>query len=76
MQQQARVAPRNIQFKDDIQVREIPNRATDDLESSRRESWNPNLSEVSDFLLSENNLSVPLRAKRKSSMQSQRNSET
>lgn len=46
MQQKIRVAPRNIQFKDSVQIREIPSRNVGDKEDERRESWDPNLAEV------------------------------
>ena len=46
MQNKARVTPRNIQFKDSVQIREIPSRNVDDTAANRRESWDPNLSEV------------------------------
>ena len=58
MQNKARVTPRNIQFKDSVQIREIPSRNVDDTAANRRESWDPNLSEVRIRLVS-----FPLRMK-------------
>ena len=45
MKKKARVSPspRNIQFKDDVQIKEIP---TDEFDSKTQESWDPYLSEV------------------------------
>jgi hypothetical protein len=41
MHKKARVSPKNIQFTDDIQIKEIPR---DDLE--KKESWDPYVTEV------------------------------
>jgi hypothetical protein len=43
MEKTIRVAPRNIQFKDKIQVREIPNNDEELFQSVRKNSWDPNL---------------------------------
>lgn len=46
MQQKIRVTPRNIQFKHDVQIREIPRKSVDVDDTTRRKSWDPNLTEV------------------------------
>ena len=46
MEQQARVTPKNIQFVENIHVREIPSNEIQLLETSREESWDPNFNEV------------------------------
>lgn len=49
MQKSARVTPRNIQFEENVQVKEIP-RVDDEVdESTRRTSWDPNLNDVRCF---------------------------
>ncbi len=48
MQKTVRVAPRNIQFKDNVQIKEIPRRDADLDDSIRRLSWDPNLNDVRD----------------------------
>lgn len=49
MQSKARVAPRNIQFKNDVQIREIPSRNAEDKHTVDDDAWDPNLTEVSLF---------------------------
>jgi hypothetical protein len=45
-----KVAPRTIQFRDDVQIREIEaNEEPPAEQSSRRGSWDPNLANVSDL---------------------------
>lgn len=47
--QKLRVTPRNIQFQDAVQIREIPRQNSESLiefNESRRPSWDPNLAEV------------------------------
>ena len=46
MQGKARVAPRNIQFKNDVQIREIPSRTAEEKNTADGNAWNPNLPEV------------------------------
>lgn len=46
MQPKIRVAPRNIQFIDNVQIKEIPRKSVDNAETIRRESWDPRLNEV------------------------------
>ena len=51
MQKKARVAPRNIQFKETVQIREIPDDDADLHNLSKRPSWDPDLTGVGRFFL-------------------------
>ncbi|CAF3534857.1 unnamed protein product [Rotaria sordida] len=53
MQQTARVGPRNIQFIDNIQIKEIPTNDYEVDESTRRLSWDPNLNNKDVFKTTE-----------------------
>jgi hypothetical protein len=46
MQKKTRVSPKNIQFKDDIQIKEIPRDDLHTSNSEKQESWDPRLTEV------------------------------
>ncbi|CAF0831016.1 unnamed protein product [Rotaria sordida] len=53
MQRTARVGPRNIQFIDNIQIKEIPTNDYEVDESTRRLSWDPNLNNKDVFKTTE-----------------------
>jgi hypothetical protein len=51
MQKKARVTPRNIQFKEHVQIKEIPSNKLHDTSLKERQSWDPHLTEVRHHLV-------------------------
>jgi hypothetical protein len=49
MQKAARVSPKNLQFRNSVDIKEIPNN-DELLHSVRRASWDPDLNNVRRFL--------------------------